>query len=65
MSAQPKRVRPADVPKRLRTNGSLLVCAYPKEKYDAVKLEGSISFEEFQSREGGLRKDVEVIFYCA
>ena len=45
---------------------ALLVCAYSDEsKCDRIKLEGAISFGEFQAREATLSRDQPIIFYCA
>ena len=45
---------------------ALLVCAYDSdEKCRQNRLDGSITLTDFQSREGTLPKDREIIFYCA
>ena len=45
--------------------GALLVCAYDDERWRQNKLEGAISLPDFRAKEKSLRKDREVIFYCA
>jgi hypothetical protein len=45
---------------------ALLVCAYEDElKYAAMRLEGSISLQEFREKRQKLPKDMEIIFFCA
>lgn len=45
---------------------ALLVCAYEDElKYAAMRLEGSISLQEFREKRQKLAKDAEIIFFCA
>ena len=45
---------------------ALLICAYDDdEKFKAVSLEGAISLSEFKTKTGELKKDQEIIFYCA
>lgn len=60
------RVLPQEVYPRVREGKALLVCAYPEEeRFRALRLEGAISYREFQSRLPGLAKDQEIVFYCA
>ena len=57
---------PEDALEAVKNGGALLVCAYEDEAtYGKVKLEGSISIQEFRNRRSDLPKDLEVIFYCA
>jgi len=52
--------------RRQQAAGALLVCAYEsEEKCRQHGLDGSISLETFKSRLNSLRKDQELIFYCA
>jgi hypothetical protein len=45
---------------------ALLVCAYADEaQCNRMKLEGSITLSELQSRQPSLSKDQAIIFYCA
>lgn len=46
--------------------GALLVCAYDDTgKYLANHLDGAMALAQFRSQEDSLRKDQEIIFYCA
>jgi hypothetical protein len=43
---------------------TLLVCAYDDEdRFRHIRLEGAISFREFQERLPSLDKDQEIVFY--
>jgi len=45
---------------------ALLVCGYEdEEKFGALRLEGAVSFAEFQKMLPTLPKDKEIVFYCA
>jgi hypothetical protein len=45
---------------------TLLVCGYDGEdRFRDMELEGSISWESFQSRLPALPPDQEIVFYCA
>ncbi len=55
-----------DAREKTMKKSALLVCAYDSdEKFKAVSLEGAISLNEFKSKANGLKKDQEIIFYCA
>lgn len=46
--------------------GAMLVCAYDDDaKCSKNRLEGSIPYSSFKTKEGAIPKDREVIFYCA
>lgn len=64
----------ADVPRigvpearrKVEAGEALLICAYPEEaKCRSMRLEGSITLSELQSRLPSLPKNQELIFYCA
>ncbi len=60
-----ERVSPAEGHEKVNSGQALLVCAYgDAEKCKKLHLEGAISFQEFESKLSGLRKDQEIIFYC-
>jgi hypothetical protein len=64
--AEPLRVSPAQAYQKVKAGTALLVCAYPDdETFRKMQLEGAISYKEFESRLPGLKKDQEIIFYCA
>ena len=61
-----ERIDVAEGRRKAAEDGALLVCAYEDEsKCARIKLEGAISFAEFQRLAGSLPKDKELIFYCA
>ncbi len=60
------RIPPAEVREKLKSGQALLVCAYPsEERFKSLRLEGAISFQEFESKLPSLPKEQEIIFYCA
>jgi len=64
--AEPARISPAEAYQKVKAGTALLVCAYPDdETFRKMQLEGAISLKEFESRLPGLKKDQEIIFYCA
>jgi hypothetical protein len=64
--AEPPRVSPAEAYQKVKAGTALLVCAYPEDAtFRKMQLEGAISFKEFESRLPSLKKDQEIIFYCA
>jgi hypothetical protein len=51
---------------KVQAKEGLLVCGYnDEEKFKTMKLEGAISFSDFESKLPTLSKDQEIIFYCA
>jgi rhodanese-related sulfurtransferase len=65
MAAAVERISPQQA-KRDMESGTPLVCGYDSpEKFEQNHLEGAMSLDEFQSREGSLSPDQEIIFYCA
>jgi rhodanese-related sulfurtransferase len=65
MAATGERIS-AQEAKQDMESGAPLVCGYDShEKFEQHHLEGAMSLEEFQSREGSFSRDHEIIFYCA
>jgi hypothetical protein len=57
---------PVDAREKVVSGKAILVCGYEgEEKFKTYRLEGAISFEDFQSKLPSLDKNQEVIFYCA
>ena len=64
--AEPERISPEEVYKKLKTGTALLVCAYDDDdKFRTMHLEGAISLGAFKSKLPSLSKDQEIVFYCA
>jgi len=62
--AEPKRITPEEVHKKLKAGEVLLVCAYEDEtKFKMMWLQGAISLNEFKSKLPSLAKDQEIVFY--
>ena len=60
------RVAPQEARESVEAGRALLVCAYDSdEKFRAMRLEGAIPLRELASRMPSLRKDQEIVFYCA
>jgi len=65
MSAAVERISPQQA-KRDMESGTPLVCGYDSpEQFEQNHLEGALSLDDFQSREGSFSRDREIIFYCA
>lgn len=65
---QVPRLSPQEVRQRLRSKAGKvhLVCAYDdEEKCRQLRLDGSISLAEFERSIDRVRKDDELVFYCA
>ncbi len=63
---EPLRISAEEVLQKAMSGSALLVCAYDdEEKFRKFHLEGAISFAEFRSKLPSLKKDHEIIFYCA
>jgi hypothetical protein len=63
---EPTRTSPTEALERVRLGKALLVCAYPdKETCSKMWLKGAITRTEFQAKLPELKKDQEIIFYCA
>jgi hypothetical protein len=64
--SEPKRVTPEETYQRLKSGAVLLVCAYEDDaKFKKMQLQGAISLNEFKSKLSSLRKEQEIVFYCA
>ncbi|RJP22631.1 MAG: ArsR family transcriptional regulator [Candidatus Abyssobacteria bacterium SURF_5] len=64
--AEAKRINPHEAHDKVESGEALLVCAYDDEqKCKSMKLEGSISLKEMESRLSSVPKEKEIIFYCA
>jgi hypothetical protein len=62
---EPTRISPKETHTRLQ-EGALLVCAYPDtETCSKMWLKGAITRAELQSRLPAMKKEQEIIFYCA
>ena len=66
MSSIAERINPQTA-RQLESNpDAMLVCAYDdSEKFEQNHLNGAVSLDELESQAGSLRKDREIIFYCA
>jgi hypothetical protein len=64
--AEPERISPEEVNKKLKAGSVLLVCAYDDEdKFRMFHIEGALSFNQFKSKLPSISKDQEIVFYCA
>jgi len=64
--AEPERISPEEVSKKLKAGSVLLVCAYDDEdKFRMFHIEGALSFNQFKSKIPIISKDQEIVFYCA
>jgi hypothetical protein len=64
--AEPLRIAPEEVRKKVISGKALLVCAYDDEEiFKQFHLEGAMPLSEFRSKLSSLNKDHEIIFYCA
>jgi hypothetical protein len=62
--AEPERITPEEAHQKLKAGEAVLVCAYEDEaKFKMMRLQGSISFNEFKLRLRSLPKDQEIVFY--
>lgn len=61
-----ERIDATEARRHVESQSALLVCAYDdEEKCNQVKLDGSVSMTWLRSTAASLRKDREIIFYCA
>ena len=64
--SEPERITSEEVFKSLKTGKALLVCGYEDEaKFNQVRLQGAISFNQFKSKLSSMSKEQEIVFYCA
>ncbi|MCG6535138.1 MAG: ArsR family transcriptional regulator [Syntrophales bacterium LBB04] len=60
------RITPQDAYEKVKAGEAILVCGYEdEERFQALRLEMAISFDEFQKMLPALSMDREIIFYCA
>lgn len=60
------RIDVEEARRKVAAGQALLICAYEDEgKCGRMRLEGSTTLSELQARLPSLRKDEELIFYCA
>jgi hypothetical protein len=63
---EPIRISPLEVYRLAKDGNAILVCAYPDEETcSKMWLRGAITRTEFQARLLEIKKDQEIIFYCA
>jgi hypothetical protein len=67
MANKAERISAQNAYQHMKSNPeTLLVCAYDsEEKFAQNHLDGAISLDEFRHQENSVRKDREIIFYCA
>ena len=67
MSPAVLKITPQEARERMEaTPPALVVCAYDSdEKFRQNHLDGAWSLQALRAREFSLRKDTEIIFYCA
>lgn len=59
------QIYPAQAQKKVATGNALLVCGYEDEGRCArIRLQGSMSLNEFKGQMSTLARDQEIIFYC-
>jgi len=64
--AEPKRIPVKEAYQKVKSGVALLVCGYDDEaRFKMMRLEGALSFKEFETRLPTISKDQEIIFYCA
>ncbi len=50
----------------VQSGAAVLVCAYDEPgKFEQNHLQGAMSLQDFESQADSIRKDQEIIFYCA
>jgi len=63
---EPTRISPMEVYPRVKEGKAILVCAYPdKETCSKMMLPGAITRTQFQDSLSEIKKEQEIIFYCA
>ncbi|MDI3499944.1 MAG: hypothetical protein PWP50_988 [Synergistaceae bacterium] len=61
-----EKIDPQTARKDAQSGKALLVCAYSdEERYKSMCLEGAMSLKELRAKEAELKKDQEIVFYCA
>jgi hypothetical protein len=60
------KITPAEARAKVTAGEALLVCAYEDPaKCEELRLEGALTYQEFQQRLPSLAEDQQVVFYCA
>lgn len=60
------RIEAEEARRKVQAGKALLICGYAEEaKCDRIRLEGSLTLSELESRLPSLPRDQELIFYCA
>lgn len=61
-----RRIKPDEARRKVQAGEALLVCAYESEGTCSgpLKLEGSMTLGEFNTRLDSITKEQEIIFYC-
>lgn len=63
--AEIARITPEETKRRMDSGQAILVCAYESDdKYESVKLDGSISLNEFKQHLPDMPQEQEIVFYC-
>jgi hypothetical protein len=63
---EPRRITVQQAYAQAKAGSALLVCAYEdEEKFRRWKLEGALSWKEFEARPEAGDKNLIIIFYCA
>ena len=63
--AEVRRMKPQDVRRKVQAGEALFVCAYDNEEMcGRMRLEGSMTLGELNSRLSGLAREQEIVFYC-
>jgi hypothetical protein len=58
------RISPAEARDKMQKGQALLVCAYDDEaKCAQIRVDGSMSFKDFQGRLSSFPRNQEIIFY--
>jgi hypothetical protein len=63
---EPVRISPSEAYRLAKDVNTIVVCAYPDEETcNKMRLRGAITRTEFQDRLLEVKKEQEIIFYCA
>jgi hypothetical protein len=63
---EPIRISPSETYRLAKQGSAILVCAYvDEETCSKMRLRGAITRTEFQARLVEVKKEQEIIFYCA
>jgi hypothetical protein len=63
--AEAKRIKPQEARPKVQAGEALFVCGYDDEGMcGQMRLEGAMTFGEFNAKLPQIAKDKEIIFYC-